>query len=416
MLAARLCASVGLLLACALTLTAACSGSDCPPGTVLLTSYTSATGTPSVTTSSSWTFSPSTGVASLNRASIRPPFPTPEDEGSLRRDGSFYVPSLEMVYEMHSLAPTDAKAHVKTHPVVLTEDGIEMKTSTKPAAPTVSSEFFSYSLFTNSSTLIQPVPDYSFTCTQYDPVLDLVLALSSVYEQNGTSPFWNVSLVVVEYNGDFYGYYQPFYTIALPDPVGAAEDPCRPQCAYDSGRSLFSWHWPAPAATPSPANRGTLYTVNVTYLNFEAVGELIAESQWPNNFANPSMQPVVLGMAYSPAFPGAISYFATGALNEGEVGAVAAYVDPLTLTGGGLVLQQDQSEYESPRVMVTDDTVSPALVVVESASPFRYTTWAIQSDVVATGQVAFSDTQPTSVLGLHSWLSQAEKAEAKLFQ
>lgn len=450
-----------LCLSCLVAATVACSGADCAPGTLLLTSYDAST---PVTTSSSWVFDPVAGTAELNRPSIRPPFATPEDVGSLRRDNSFYVPSIEMIYEWHSLAPTDGETEQQQPPqqqekILLTEEGVAAPKRAAPAAGAsksaqsaaddsadVSSQFFSYSLFTNSSTLVQPVPGYSITCSQHDPVMDLVIGLSSVYTQNGTDPYWNVSLLVVEYNGDFYSYFTPFWTIALEDPVGAAEDPCRPQCAFDGGRGLFSFHWsvgrtharthahwpagerdefvrradtarvclssllvlvrPAPAATPAPENRGTLYTVNVTYVMYTPVGELVAATVWPNNFVNPSVQPVVLGMAYSPAFPNALAYMATGALNQGQVGAVVGVVNPLTQVGSGLVLQQDQSAYESPRVMVTHDSVNPQLVVVESAAPFRFTTWAIMSAVVTTGEVAFSDNPPTSVLGVHSWTTE----------
>ena len=171
---------------------------------------------------------------------------------------------------------------------------------------------------------------------------------------------------------------------------------------------MFSFHWAAPAAAPAQNLTGILYTVNISYVDFAPVGNVVAAMNWPQLSEGASkdgapLQPIVYALSYSAALPNSISTLAYCTIDP-FTGAFWAQMDPLTLNAKGGLFHADQSEYVSPRILTTTDASNPEIIIAEYVAPYRYTVVNVNAGTQVTGNIAF-DSAPTgtNVLGLHSW-------------
>lgn len=373
------------------------------PASLLLTTYAPVSGN---ILSSAWSFAPNNATggdapATLVRDGLRPAFPAPTGMGSLRRDTSLYIPSDESIYTFHPSAPQQGER------VVLSEKTRAKAAVAKrrrgaaagAAATTPLTQFWQYSLFSNSSTYIMPVPSYSLTCSAYDIELDMMFGLSAVRTPSGD---WNLTLVYVEYNGDFYSYFVPFWTQIFPSASGSTEDPCRPQCAHDPDRSLFTFHWPAAAGAASNTG-GQLVTIKISDVNYTPTGSVVSTVAWPP--ANgATTQPRVLGLSYSPKAPGQLQYAALRSVSKAsDFGAYFGSIEPLS--GNDVtspVAAGEVATFNNPRILSTD--VWPTvLVVAEYVAPYRYALWSTGTGGVVDGNIVFEKPQQQQIVGVHNW-------------
>lgn len=405
-----------LFVACfALVAVVSCVGSAAPSGDRLLATYTL---TPTRVTSQSWSLDPSSNVASLTRSNSGDGvgLMRPLQTSSLRRDPSVYVPAKQTLLTAHSLQPiAGMEKRVEQHKKekIVLEEGI-FGTTTSTAAPAAApaaattpikpmTDIYGYSFFLNTSTLIEPVP-YSFACLIYDPIFDISWGLSSVQQADLS---WNVTAVFYEYDGDFYSYYIPFWSAILPNPTSnTIEDPSRPHCAYDGGRQLFTFHWPAPATAPVEQRGGSLYNIKVSYANFMPMGQVTSIVNWPPCLSDDvTKQPSVLGLTYSSNTPNGLEYVALLDYSPGVFGAIGGVVDPVA--GKDLSLQNvlvSVPSFVTPRVTVANSNGQTYVGIFETVTPFRVTWLNLATKEQTTSAITFpqdADTNNMIVLGVH---------------